>query len=57
MADKGGSMKIMKFVKTSLKLLLDIILEVLIANMTPFTKKGWKKSLSYVTTFPIFHEI
>ena len=51
MADKGGSMKIMKFVKTGLKLLLDILLEISSANMSPFTQKSWKKSLSYVTTF------
>ena len=51
MADKGESMKIIKLIKTGLKLLLDILLEISSANMSPFTQKSWKKSLSYVTTF------
>ena len=34
-------MKVMKFVKTGLKLLLDIVLEVLSLNMSPFTLKSW----------------
>ena len=56
MADKGESMKIMKFVKTGLKVLLEIVLEVKSLNMSPFTLKSWKNHFCMSSLFSIFFE-
>ena len=56
MADKDKIVKILKFVKIGLKLLLDIGLEVLSPNKSPLVFKSWRKSPLDVTTFPVFFE-
>ena len=51
MADNNKIMKVTKFAKNGLKLLLDYVLEVLSQDMTTLISKSWRKLPIDVATF------
>ena len=54
MADYNKIMKVTKFAKNGLKLLLDNVLEVLSPDMTTLIPKSWRKLPIDVATFSTF---